>query len=161
MEKRKQAGFTLIEAVLAVAILAVAMTAFTVAMGEFGKFSTSQAGPVRTAAMLLAEQTLRVAEDAWKYGAAGNAPEGSLATRVPLVLPGARATTAPLTVTTALSNADSAFADLVVTVRYTPDPDHLQDTGIVTLDGELQVKAPLPASTVAPPNLIAQPQGAP
>jgi hypothetical protein len=46
-------------------------------------------------------------------------------------------------------------------VSYTPEPDHPHDPGSITLHGEVQVRSPLPASTVAPASLIPQPSGAP
>lgn len=160
MSVRGQQGFTLIESVVATAIVAIAAGALFLSIGGFGRFSSHQSGPVRTAATLLAEQTLRLARNAWKYGSPGSAPAGSFATSLPVLMPGRTPTSAPVTVVTAVSMAGSS-ADVRVTVRYTPDPDHFQDPGAVSIDGEALMQAPLPASTISPPALIAQPTGAP
>jgi prepilin-type N-terminal cleavage/methylation domain-containing protein len=153
-------GFTLIESTVAIAIVSVAI-ALPFAMSGFARFATHQAGPVRTAAMVLAEQTLRIAEDAWKYGSPGESPAGSMQTTVPLLIPNAAPTTAPVTLRTSVTETGSSSAQIAVTVLYTPDAGHMQDNGSVTLTGEIQVKSPLPASTIAPAGLIAQPSDAP
>lgn len=157
---RGQAGFTLIESLAAAAIAALAVLALTGAIGGLGKYASHQASPVRTAASALAAQTLRVAADAWKYGPPGAAPAGAFATSVPLVRPGDTATTAPVGLTVSAA-ASLGGAQIAVTVRYTPDPAHPGDSGIVTLTGAARVRAPMPGSTVAPAALIAQPAGAP
>ncbi len=156
-----QRGFTLVESAVAVAVVAIAAGAVLSAMGEFARFSSQQAGPVRSAATLLAEQTLRVAENAWKYGSPGGTPSGSTQTAVSLLLPNGAATSAPVTLRTSVTSATTTSGQISVTVLYTPDPDRLQDTGNITLSANVQVKAPLPASTVAPAALIAQPANAP
>lgn len=159
MGVRAQQGFTLIESVVAAAVAAVAICALFGAIGEFGRFASHQAGPVRSAATLLAERTLRVAQDAWKYGSPGSAPAGAALSTIPLNAPnGAR--TAPVSVTTSVTGSVGS-AQISVTVLYTPDPDHPQDPGSVTVSGEARVKAPLPGSTVAPASLVPQPTGAP
>lgn len=158
---RQQRGFTLLESTIAVAIIAVAASALLFAMGETGRFSSHQAGPVRSAATVLAEQTLRVAQDAWKYGTPGTSPAGSVQTSVPILIPNNTATTAPVSLRTVITSSGADAAQIAVTVSYTPDPDHPRDPGSVTLNGNVQVKSPLPASTVAPAALIPQPAGAP
>jgi prepilin-type N-terminal cleavage/methylation domain-containing protein len=156
-----QRGFTLIETMIATAVVAIAIGGLVLAMAGFGRFSTHQAGPVRSAAMQLAEQTLRVAQDAWKYGSPGNAPSGSWQTAVPLAIPGSGATTAPVTVTASIANMTAQSAQLTVTVQYTPDANHADDPGSVSLSGQTEVKAPVPGATVLEPALIPQPSGAP
>jgi type II secretory pathway pseudopilin PulG len=152
---------TLIESVVAAAVLAIATIAFLCAIGEFGRFTSHQAGAVRSAATALAEQTLRVAQDAWKYGSPGSGPAGTFQTSVPLNVPGGAPASAPVSVTTNVGSGGAGSAQIDVTVLYTPDPDHMQDSGSVSLSGEAQVKAPLPGSTVAPAALIPQPANAP
>jgi hypothetical protein len=129
-------------------------------MGGFGHFATHQSGPVRSAAMLLAEQTLHVAQDAWKYGSPGSAPSGTWATTVPLNLPGG-SRSAPVTVTATISNAGAQDAQVTVTVQYTPDANHRNDSGHVSMIGQMRVKSPLPGATELNPSLIPQPSGAP
>ncbi len=160
MKMRRQAGFTLIESLAAAAIVTLAVVAFAGALGGFGRYASHQASPVRTAASALAEQTLRVAADAWKYGSPGTAPAGSFATSVPVVTPDGGPTGEPVGVTVT-SGASARSAQVGVTVRYTPDPSHPGDTGVVSLSGAAPVRAPLPGSAVAPGRLIAQPTGAP
>lgn len=142
----------LLEAILAVAIVAVAAGAWLSASSAFARFSTHQASPVRSAAQTLAEQTLRVAQDAWKYGSPGTAPSGSWQTAVALNAPGAPPTSAPVTVTANLASSGET-ADITVTVKYAG--------GAVALNGVLSVKAPAPGATLLQPALIPQPSGAP
>jgi prepilin-type N-terminal cleavage/methylation domain-containing protein len=160
MKMQRQRGFTLLESAIAAAIICLAAGALLSAMAEFGRFSSHQAGPVRAAATLLAEQTLRVAENAWKYGSPGDAPVGTIETTVPVLGPNG-ATSAPVSVQTQISSASPASAQIVVTVLYTPEPDRVRDSGDVTLSGDLQMQSPLPGSTIAPASLIPQPNGAP
>lgn len=157
---REQQGFTLVESVVATAIVVMAAAGLLFAMGEFGRFSAHESGPVRTAATLLAEQTARVARNALKYGSPATAPGGSFATSVPVLVPGAAPTSAPVSVTMTIS-AVGTSADVRVTVRYTPDPNRIQDTGLVSIDAASAMQAPLPGSTISPQMFIAQPAGAP
>lgn len=161
MRNRSQAAFTLVETLIAVAVVALAIGGFVLAMGAFGRFSTHQAGPVRTAAMQLAEQTLRVAQDSWKYASPGTAPSGTWQTTVPLAVPSALPTTVPVTVTASVSNATAQSAQVTITVQYTPDANRSGDTGRISVSGVAQVKAPVPGATVLNPSLIPQPSGAP
>jgi len=156
-----QRGFTLIESTVAVAIVSVAISSLIFVIGAFGRFSAHQSGPVHSAAIVLAQQTLRIAENAWKYGSPGNSPAGSIQTTVPVLTPNSAATTVPVTLRTNVTAAGSTSSQITVSVQYTPDPDHPQDSGILTLSGDVQVKAPLPASTLTPAALIAQPTNAP
>jgi prepilin-type N-terminal cleavage/methylation domain-containing protein len=142
-----QSGFSLIEAVIAAAIAAVAAGAWLSATNAFGRFAANQASPARSAALLLAEQTLRVAQDAWKYGSPGNAPSGTW-------------TAGSFTVQTVVSGG-AVSSDITVQVSYTPDPLRPADSGMVTLHGTLSVKAPLPGTRIVRPALIPQPSGAP
>ena len=146
---------------MAAAIVAIAIGGFALSMSAFGRFASSQAGPVRTAATLLASQTLRVAQNAWKYGSPGAVPSGTWQSSVPIAIPGARSTSAPVAITAAISNPGSGGAQISVTVSYTPDPGRHGDSGHVTLTGPLVVRAPLPGSTIAPAPLVAQPSGTP
>jgi hypothetical protein len=150
----------LLEAMLAVAIVAVATGAWLSASGAFARFSTHQVSPVRAAADLLAEQTLRVAQDAWKYGSPGTAPSGTWQTAVPLNAPDAAPTSAPVAVTASIVSSGET-ADITVTVQYTPDPARPDDPGTVSLNGTLAVKAPTPGTHLVQPALIPQPSGAP
>jgi hypothetical protein len=151
----------LIEVLVAIAVVAVALGAAIGAIGAFGRATTHQAGPIRSAAMLLAEQTLRVAQDAWKYGSPGTSPSGSWSTTVPLNLPNGVSTTAPVTVTTTTSDTGAQSALVTVNVRYTPDPYHQDDPGAVSMTGQAQVRSPVPGATVVNPSLVPKPTGAP
>lgn len=150
----------LLEALFAVAVVAVAGGAWLSASGAFARFSTHQASPVRAAAQVLAEQTLRVAQDTWKYGSPGSAPSGSWSTALAVNAANAAPTSVPAGVRTSIA-ASGQSANLTVTVTYTPDPQHPDDTGSVTLSGVLDVKAPAPGSTLVAPALVPQPSGAP
>lgn len=156
-----QRGFTLIEAAIACGIVGMTLLALFFALSSFSKFDAHAAGPNRTAARVLAEQTLRIAEDAWKYGAIGNAPSGTWSTT--LRIPNAGSATPasiPVTITSALANANATSTSIAITVGYPPDPDR-GDTGTITINGTLQVRAPLPGARVLYPSLVPLPSGAP
>jgi hypothetical protein len=138
----------LVETAIAAAIIAIAAGGALYAIGNFGKYLAQQSGPRHAAALVLAQQTLRVAQDAWKYGSPGGAPSGTQS----LALPGS--------VTTSVSPSGSS-AQITVTVQYTPDPAHRSDPGTVTIQGRADTKAPLPGSQIVRPGLIPLPTGAP
>lgn len=148
MKLRSQSGITLVEAAVAAGIVTIAAGTALFAVAMFGRHIAQQGGTARMAALLLAQQTLRVAQDAWKYGSAGSAPTGTQS----ISLPG--------TVTTRLA-AGTTPAQITVTVRYTPEPGRNGDSGVVQVTGELDVKAPLPGSRVERPGLIPLPGSAP
>lgn len=133
---------------LAAAIVAIAAGTALWATASFAKHAAQQGGRARTAALVIAQQTLRVAQDAWKYGAPGSAPAGTQT----LALPGS--------LTTAISGELSP-ARITVTVRYTPEPGRDGDPGVVSVSGEVDVKAPLPGSQIERPGLVPLPSGAP
>ncbi len=108
-------------------------------------FAASAGGANRQIALQAAAQTIRLAENVWKYGAQ-DAPSGTLATTVPLDLPSAAPTTVPLTIEALLSRT-GASARLRVIVTYPLDGFRRQ-TGRVTQDAVLHVAAPLPGSTL-------------
>lgn len=154
-------GFTVVEAAVAFAVLAVAAGGALFGISSFGRFATHQPGPVRTAALGLAEQTLRVAQDAWKYGSPGTAPSGTQTIDVPIAIPNNAATSAPVTLTVTVGNAVSGSAPIAVTARYTPDPQHETDSGTLTVSGTLSQRAPAPGSQVQDAAPVAAPSGAP
>ncbi|HEV2261689.1 MAG TPA: hypothetical protein VGR69_05315 [Candidatus Rubrimentiphilum sp.] len=156
----KQEAFTLIEAAVACGVVALSIAVLFLAAAAFAKFGTRPAGPDRAAATLLAEQTLRVAEDAWKYGSIGNAPAGTWSTTLPIATGGTTTTSIPVTVTSSLANSGAAGASISITVAYPPDPNH-NDPGSVSVNGTLRVRAPLPGARVAYPVLVPLPPGAP
>lgn len=147
MNLRAQTGVTLLETAVAAALTALAAGAALSIVAAFGKYTAQQGGPARTAALLIAQQTLRVAQDAWKYGSPGSAPAGTQS----IALPG--------TVTTTTSIA-GASAQVTVTVKYTPEPGR-NDPGAVSVSGSVVQEAPLPGSQIARPGLIPLPSGAP
>lgn len=144
-----------------IGIIAVCAGTLVLAISGFVKFGSHAVGRNRAAALLFAEQTVRVAENAWKYGTPGSAPSGSAQVALPVAIPSSIPTTIPATVTSTLSSAASTGATITVTVLYTPGPEHSGDSGNVTLTGALTVKAPLPGAQVERPGFVAQPQGAP
>lgn len=143
MSLRTQSGFTLLETIVAMAIVAVSLGASFYALTSFGRHAAWQMAPQRRAALLLARQTLRVAENAWKYGSPGSAPAGTQGG-----------------VTTSVSVSGSS-ATLAVTVRYSPEPGGRDDTGVVTVSGEVTQKSPLPGSQIDRPGFVPLPSGAP
>lgn len=156
MKHAAQAGFSLVEALVAAGIVALACSAWLGACAAFARYAAHPISPVRAAAALLAEQTLRVAQDAWKYGSPGAAPSGTWRRSIDVDTPGASPVPAPVGVTATLSGGA-----LEVTVRYTPDPLRPDDSGEVTMSGTLLPRAPLPGSALQAPGLIPAPSGAP
>lgn len=148
--KHGQQGFSLIEAMVATAVVAVSVGAMLFALGAFAKFGAHQAGPNREAATLYAQQTLRIAQDVWKYGPQNGVPSGTTRITTPI----------SATVTAALTGIDQDSATMTVTVAYTPDPNH-GDPGIVSMNGVLEAQAPIPGSRLVRPGLIPLPSGAP
>lgn len=156
MRHPSQSGITLVETVIAAGIVAVAVGGVLLALTAVGKYVRRQGGPARMAALVSAQQTLRIAQNAWKYGSPGGAPAGSET----IALPINAATTAPATITTAVASSGTS-AQITVTVQYTPEPGRSNDTGVVTVSGQVAVKAPLPGSHVDRPGLVPLPSGAP
>lgn len=148
MKLRFQSGVTLLEAAVCAGVVAIAAGTALFAVASFGRHIAQPGGSARMAALVAAQQTLRVAQDAWKYGPPGGAPSGSQTIAL------------PATVTTAVDTGTSP-ARITVTVRYTPEPGRNGDSGVVELTGELSAKAPLPGSHVERPGLIPLPAGAP
>lgn len=148
MTLRLQSGATLLEIAVCAAIVTIAAGAALFAVASFGRHIAQPGGAARMAALLVAQQTLRVAQDAWKYGSPGGAPSGSQSIAL------------PATVTTVM-DASTSPARITVTVRYTPEPGRNGDSGVVEITGELSAKAPLPGSRVERPGLIPLPSGAP
>jgi hypothetical protein len=151
-----QSGVTLVETAVAAAIVALAVGAALWAVAAFGKHVAQQGGPARTGALIYAQQTLRVAQDAWKYGSPGDAPSGSQTIGLSI---GAASTT-PAELTTAV-RASTTRAQITVHVQYTPEPDRTADPGVVSVSGDVDAKAPLPGSLVNRPGLIPAPSGSP
>jgi type II secretory pathway pseudopilin PulG len=156
VRRHAQSGITLLETVVAAGMLAVAIAGVLFALTGFSKFAAQQGGVARMAALTVAQQTLRVAQDAWKYGSPGAAPSGSQTILLPLSM----STTAPATLTATVS-ANGSSAQVTVTVQYTPEPNRTGDTGIVSVSGDLVQKAPLPGSQISRTGLIPMPSGAP
>ena len=161
MRANTQAGVTLIETAVAVAVIAIGIGGLLFALSSFARFTAHQAGPVRTAATALADQTLRIAENAWKYGSPGEAPSGIATKALTVARAGADPETVPVSVATDLANVSTTGAQITVTVQYTPDPGHPSDNGRISVTGEVDVKAPAPGSQVTAPSMIPQPSGAP
>lgn len=142
-------GFSLLEALIAGAVVAIGALGVLAAWNGVARYARAQAGPNETAALALAQQTLRVARDAWKYGAPGTAPAGSWS------VAGAH----PMTVTAGTTpSADGAA--ISVTVTYTPDPGRSEPPS-VSVSADAPVLAPLPGTRIDEPSPIPQPGGAP
>lgn len=142
---KAQSGFALLEAVAGAGIAAICAGTLILALSGVAKFGAHANGPNRAAALALARQTLRTAQNAWKYGSPGEAPAGT----TDLKTLGAH-------VTATLARGEADGADLSVTVSYTPDPGRA-DPGSVTITGHVRALAPLPGSQIDRPGLVAQP----
>ncbi|HET6895981.1 MAG TPA: prepilin-type N-terminal cleavage/methylation domain-containing protein [Candidatus Baltobacteraceae bacterium] len=147
MRLRRQSGITLVETAVAVAIATVVVAGAFFAIATVAKHMAQQGGPARMRAMVIAQQTLRVAQNAWKYGSPGTAPAGTQS-----ISSG--------TVTTTITGSTSP-AQITVTVQYTPEPGRSGDSGVVSVSGAVDEKAPLPGSQVDRPGLIPLPSSAP
>jgi len=154
-------GFTLVEAVVAAAVVAVAAGGALYALGAFARFASHEGGPARSAATAVAEQTLRTAQDAWKYGSPGNAPAGSQTLNAAVAIPGGPPASVPIAVTTTISSASGSQAQISVTAVYPADAGRPGETGSVTMNGSVVVKAPVPGTQLADPQAIPAPSGAP
>jgi type II secretory pathway pseudopilin PulG len=163
-------GFALLEAIVSVALVALVLGALLFGAANFGRFGSHPSGTRREAAERLAAQTLRAAQDAWKYpdaGAAGlPAPSGTWSTAMPVRAPGGETIAVPVTiqVTTAIAataapnDPTSERARTSVTVTYPPDYSR-DDPGVAGVAADLAVKSPYPGEILTVP--VAQPSGAP
>jgi len=149
---KPQRGFALLEAIAIVAIVAICAGALLMAVFASARLGLAP-GRNRAAAALLAAQTLRGAENAWKYGTPGDAPSGSAAASMPV--PGSVAV--PVTISSELSSQTADGAAIAITVTY--PPERAGDSGAITVTGALRAKAPLPGSQVERPGLVPQPTG--
>ena len=150
-----QRGFALVEAVVVVGIAAMCAGTLVLALAGAAKFGAHAGGPHRIAALLFARQTLRIAQNAWKYGPPGSAPAGTAGVSIPVAGPQATATAMPARISATIDGGSNG-ASLSITVSYPPDSGRA-DPGSVTLSGPLRVIAPLPGSQVERAGLIAQP----
>ncbi|HEX5273917.1 MAG TPA: prepilin-type N-terminal cleavage/methylation domain-containing protein [Candidatus Rubrimentiphilum sp.] len=147
---KPQRGFALLEAIAVIAIASLCAGALLTAVFASALLRATP-DRNRAAAAVLAAQGLRVAENAWKYGSPGDAPNGSTAVSMPV--PGAGSV--PVTISSAISSQTEEGAVVAITVSY--PPEQAGDSGAVTITGALRVKAPLPGSQLERPGLIPQP----
>jgi type II secretory pathway pseudopilin PulG len=153
---KPQRGFALLEALAVLAVAALGAGALLAAISAAAKLQGGM-GRNREAAALLAAQTLRVAENVWKYGPPGDAPAGSATAS--MTVPGS-STTLPVTISSAISSQSTQGAAITVTVSY-PAGEDGEDAGSATISAPVGVKAPLPGAQVERPGLVAQPTGTP
>lgn len=142
---KPQRGFALLESIAVLAIVALGGGVLVLAASASAKLNAAPERN-RAAAALLAAQTLRVAENVWKYGSPGEAPAGSATAA--MKLPGSNETV-PVTISSAITSRAANGATLTITVSY--------PSGAVTISEAVRVKAPLPGAQVEQPELIPQP----
>ena len=152
---KPQLGFALLEAIAVVAIASLCTGVLFLAVSAAVRLET-RPGRYRAAAAMLAAQTLRVAEDAWKYGTPG-APSGSAPAF--MHVQGSNQVV-PVTISSAISSQTADGAAITITISYPPG-QYGGDSGAVSIGGTLRVKAPLPGAQVERPALIPHPAGAP
>ena len=150
---KRQRGFALLEAIAVLAITSLCAGALLLAVLASASIGLAP-GRNRTAAALLAAQTLRGAENAWKYGSPGNAPAGPVPAS--MLVPGSGAV--PVTISSEIASQSADGATISVTVSY--PPERAGDSGAITVTGALRVKAPLPGSQIERPGFIPQPAAA-
>jgi hypothetical protein len=161
MKRSGQSGITLIETAVSAAVLAIGIGGLLFAVNAFARFVTHQPGPARAAALRIADQTLRIAQDAWKYGAPGGTIAGTATVAVPLAIPSASPASIPVQIETTEESSSSSGAQITVTVSFTPDPGRPAEGSSVGTSGTVGIKAPAPGSHLDGPALIPQPSGAP
>ncbi|MDQ6823481.1 MAG: prepilin-type N-terminal cleavage/methylation domain-containing protein [Candidatus Eremiobacteraeota bacterium] len=144
-----QRGFTLIEALVAVALVLLCIGGAISGAANVGRYATAPGGPNRIAALAAAETAARLAQNVWKYGAppGGPVPNGTWSTIYSGV---------PLTVAATCTVA----GDLRITVSYPADPSR-NETGVISLHTTLHSLAPRPGENVVRPGLVPAPTGAP
>lgn len=141
----------LLETVVAAAIVAIAAAGLFFASAAAARFGTQQSDPRREAANALAEQTLRTAADAWKYGALGS-PAPQLNGAWTIGRYAVSVSTSELT-TPAPNDPTRESATFRVNVAY--------DSQNVSAQTVLHVKAPVPGSTIDTGATVTPPPGAP
>ncbi|MBV9271519.1 MAG: prepilin-type N-terminal cleavage/methylation domain-containing protein [Candidatus Eremiobacteraeota bacterium] len=151
-------GFTLIETLVATAVAAIALGGIFFTSAAAARYGAHQSDARRDAATLLAEQTLRTAADSWKYAEPGTpAPQlsGSWSSGAYAISVGTTELTTP-----APNDPTRESATIRVTVSYTPDPPR-QNSGTVSVETTVRVKAPVPGSTIDTGTTATPPPGAP
>lgn len=158
MREPDQRGFSIIEAVVAAAVIAVGVGGLAGAMGTFARYAAHPEGARRGAAALLAEQTLRIAQDTYKYGAPDLPSDKTWQAHITLALPQATPVCVPVTVHSLVEPSAGAAA-IEITVTYPPDTTRPHDLGIVRVRGDLAVLSTLPGSSTIRPGLVPDPAG--
>ncbi|HZZ66123.1 MAG TPA: hypothetical protein VFE17_11525 [Candidatus Baltobacteraceae bacterium] len=156
MAVRDQGGYALVEVVFAAAVISVGVAGLLGAMGVFARFAAHPDGAVRSAATLLAEQTLRLAQDAYKYGSPDLPRDTEWQARVAIAGPDAMPTNVPVTVRTHVEGSPESAA-IDVAVSYPGDPKSTNRSATVSLRGTLAVLAPVPGTSITRPGLVPGP----
>jgi Tfp pilus assembly protein PilV len=156
MALRKQAGYALVEVAFAAAVISIGVGGVLGAMGVFARFAAHPDGPVRSAAALLAEQTLRVAQDAYKYGSPDLPSDTVWQTNVTVAGADATPTSVPVTVRTHVEGS-AAGAAIEVAVSYPGDGGRANRSATFSLRGNLAVLAPIPGSSITRPGFVPDP----
>lgn len=143
-------GFTLVEAVVAMAIAALAVLTIAPVLSASARASARADDPLHAALAVYAASLARDAAQAWKYGAPdGVAPQTYTGT----MYGGAGASPVPVSVTQTLAAIDTSSAQVTVTVS--------SGTASGSATAAVAVAAPLPGSHVSRPGLVPMPSPSP
>lgn len=138
-------GFTLTEAVVAMAIAALAAIALMPLLNASARAGSRANDPLHTALNVYAVSLARDAAQAWKYGA----PGGLATLSYSASMYGGAATPTPVTVTQTVASIDTVSAQVTVTVSAANDS--------ASASSIVAALAPLPGSQLARPGLVPMP----
>lgn len=153
--KQRQAGFSLVEVVVCIAILTVAVGGVLAAVN--GVARASAPNPSKIAALAEAERVFTTASALAKYTGTLSVTTSRWQTTVPV--PQNSPLPLTLSLTTKALGGDPPSTQIDLSVSYKADPSDSSEQTL-TLQSIVAKRAPLPASTLTLPD-IAQPSGAP
>ena len=149
----RQAGFTLVEAVIAAGLLAVVAAGAVAAFASAAKFSAPD--PARIAAEREMRRLLTLAADATKYVASADVAVNTAPWNA--ALPNPAGTPFPVQITAAKNSPSGGTYAMTITIAYP------HDAGTATLSNTMLLvqKAPPPNATLSAPGTFTDPRATP